>query len=90
MHSLGYCHRDLKPENVLLLDLEDISSTMLIDFGFAAKFLDDNNRKIVFEDIVGTPSYQSPEVLNGFYTEKCDSFALGIILYILLAGGHPF
>lgn len=90
MHDKGYCHRDLKPENVLLLDKKDISSSMLIDFGFAAKFLDEKQNKIRFNDIVGTPSYQSSEVLDGDYDETCDSFALGIILYILLAGGHPF
>jgi len=58
MHSKGFCHRDLKPENVLLLDKKDITSTMLIDFGFSTKFVDDKSGKgYKFKDLVGTPSY---------------------------------
>lgn len=58
MHVNGFCHRDLKPENVLLLDSTDMASTMLIDFGFAAKFADkQTGEKIRFSECVGTPSY---------------------------------
>ena len=40
--------------------------------------------------IINKPYYISPEVLNSSYNEKCDIWALGVILYILLTGTPPF
>ena len=75
----------MKPENILL-DSKNNNQIKVIDFGTAQKF--DPNKKM--NQTYGTAYYIAPEVLNGDYTEKCDIWSIGVILYILLAGRPPF
>jgi len=92
MSAINYCHsnkivhRDLKPENLLLANKDENSPIKVIDFGMSRIF---NDKQAMF-DKVGTAYYISPEVLDGFYDEKCDIWSAGIILYILLCGYPPF
>eukprot|EP00358_Blepharisma_japonicum_P001040 CAMPEP_0202945452 /NCGR_PEP_ID=MMETSP1395-20130829/6478_1 /ASSEMBLY_ACC=CAM_ASM_000871 /TAXON_ID=5961 /ORGANISM="Blepharisma japonicum, Strain Stock R1072" /LENGTH=306 /DNA_ID=CAMNT_0049645493 /DNA_START=102 /DNA_END=1019 /DNA_ORIENTATION=+ len=58
----------------------------LVDFGSAIK-LEENK---TMEGIVGTTYYMAPELISGKYTEKCDEWSCGVILYILLCGNPPF
>ena len=84
-HNKNICHRDLKPENLLYLKdgPEKDNIIKVIDFG-----LSQNANKL--KSKVGTAYYVSPEVLRGNYTEKCDIWSVGVILYILLTGEPPF
>ena len=86
-HNNGICHRDLKPENLLYLNAgtEKDNPIKVIDFGLSQIFI---NRKLKTK--VGTAYYVAPEILNGEYTEKCDIWSAGVILYIFLSGDPPF
>jgi len=97
MHSSGVVHRDLKPENFLLKEqgvpLEK-NSIKVIDFGMAKRFDHQPTTQHfdmpIFKTKTGTAFYVAPEVLSGKYSEKCDVWSCGTILYTLLAGFPPF
>ncbi|KRX03976.1 Protein kinase-like domain [Pseudocohnilembus persalinus] len=86
-HQRGIVHRDLKPENVLFANKET-QLLKLIDFGGSTDFSKVN----ILKGIIGTPYYVAPEVIQqqSFYTEKCDLWSVGVILYVLLVGYPPF
>jgi len=86
LHAHGVCHRDLKPENILFSNVADDSCLKLIDFGLSKVIDGDQNLK----GAVGTTFYMAPEVITGKYNEKCDIWACGVILYIMLCGKPPF
>ena len=84
-HSKNICHRDLKPENILM-DTKNNSMIKIIDFGTSQKY--ENSKKMT--QTQGTAYYIAPEVLQSEYTEKCDIWSIGVILFILLSGRPPF
>lgn len=92
-HERGIVHRDLKPENVFRTR-EGILK--VLDFGLAQ--LDDEARTLMTVSrltapglLLGTPAYMAPEQLLGHATDfHVDHFALGVILYELATGRHPF
>lgn len=86
LHENNIAHRDIKPENFLLFSDEDVNNIKLIDFGLAQKVTED----VVMNKPNGTAYYIAPEVLKGEYTNKCDIWSLGVVLYILLCGRPPF
>ncbi len=87
-HTKGVVHRDLKPENVLIDSIQENGriNIKVIDFGTALFF----SPQIRLKETMGTPYYIAPEVLMGNYTEKCDVWSIGVILYIMLCGTPPF
>lgn len=104
MHSKGVIHRDLKPENVLLDDqmhvkITDFGTAKLLDASEKAAFgavsitndpLDGSHRDRAMS-FVGTAEYVSPELLTDKNACKAsDLWALGCIIYQLLAGRPPF
>ncbi|TRY86253.1 hypothetical protein DNTS_015828 [Danionella cerebrum] len=87
LHGMGIIHRDLKPENILLNEEMHIQIT---DFGTAKQLSSESAQKRA-NSFVGTAQYVSPELL----TEKSackssDLWALGCIIYQLVAGLPPF
>jgi serine/threonine protein kinase len=88
-HERGVVHRDLKPSNVML----SADGTLKIaDFGLA-KRLDDDSGHTHSGEILGTPSYMAPEQAEGKKDQigpATDVYALGAILYELLAAKPPF
>ena len=58
----------------------------VIDFGTAGK----KQKGKKYNEVIGTPFYIAPEVLNNNYDEKCDLWSCGVILYVMLCGDPPF
>jgi eukaryotic-like serine/threonine-protein kinase len=88
-HASGVLHRDVKPENVMLVTRATGQRAVLIDFGLAR--LDDDASLTADGMCLGSPSYIAPERLLGKpYDARCDLYAVGVILYEMLAGARPF
>merc|ERR1712224_941201 len=87
LHARGICHRDLKLENWVLQSGKDVWSPLkLIDFGLSTHFRPGER----LTRLVGSSYYVAPEVLKKSYTESCDAWSLGVIVYMLLSGAPPF
>ena len=85
-HESKIIHRDLKPENILV---NEELSLKLADFGLA--HVDDDTRLTMQNALIGTPAYMSPEQIRGDdISFRSDIFSLGIIIYELITGIHPF
>ncbi len=88
-HEHGVIHRDIKPENLLLT--KD-GSTLVADCGVARALSAGDDRLTETGISVGTPAYMSPEQAAGDRTldARTDVYALGAVLYEMLAGEPPF
>lgn len=85
-HKHNIVHRDLKPENLVYESKKKEANLKVIDFGTAKAF----KQNQVMNETYGTAYYIAPEILNQNYTEKCDVWSCGVIMYILLSGTPPF
>ncbi|CAM9191729.1 unnamed protein product [Discosporangium mesarthrocarpum] len=85
-HANGICHRDLKLENWVFESLAPDAELKLIDFGLSKHFGKDE----VMHVPVGTPYTIAPECLSGAYTQACDLWSLGVLVFMLLCGEPPF
>ena len=88
-HRHGVIHRDIKPENILL----DDGHAILADFGIARAISAAGADRLTSTGLgIGTPAYMSPEQTTGSGTldGRSDIYALGCLLYEMLAGNPPF
>ena len=88
-HRHGVIHRDVKPENILLSD----GHALVADFGISRGTAADGPGEALTETGValGTPAYMSPEQATGQPVDaRTDVYALGAVLYEMLAGEPPF
>lgn len=87
IHNQNIVHRDIKPENIYLEKRYGQELHIkIVDFKIATKV--QPNQKL--RDVVGSPFYIAPEVINNSYDQKCDVWSAGIILFIMLSGKPPF
>ncbi|CAE6438118.1 unnamed protein product [Rhizoctonia solani] len=101
MHNLNVSHRDLKPENILICAPRAYPRVQIADFGLAR----DRSNEPAFS-AVGTMAYLPPEAVvglvsrahppgrngerRGYDGKKVDCWSLGVTLYTMLCGMHPF
>lgn len=80
LHSQNYVHRDIKPTNLLVSP----AGSWLIDFNIAARAAGERH------DGAGTPLYTPPDVATCGLQPSRDLFAVGVVLYQMLTGHHPY
>lgn len=95
-HARGVIHRDLKSTNAVVTPEGRVK---VLDFGLAARLRDSELQEAVSSKapltesrtIVGTLSYLAPELLGGKPADaRTDTWALGVLLYEMASGNHPF
>jgi serine/threonine protein kinase len=97
-HSIGIIHRDLKPDNLMITKDGFVK---ILDFGLAKLLKEDSGSERPLETlghvptesgmILGTAAYMSPEQARGQRADaRTDIFSMGLILYEMISGKHPF
>ena len=87
-HRKGVIHRDIKPRNILVTEDDEVK---LGDFSIALTTLQDVTESTQIHGYVGSPLYMSPEQIRMHnVTNQTDLFSLGMVIFEMLTGQHPF
>ncbi|XP_073897149.1 serine/threonine-protein kinase 33 [Castor canadensis] len=96
LHNKDIVHRDLKLENIMVkssfvnANNELNLNIKVTDFGLAVK-KHGSRSEAMMQSTCGTPIYMAPEVINAHdYSQQCDIWSIGVIMYLLLCGEPPF
>jgi len=84
INKYGKAHRDLKPENILFSYTNDKKTDFIVkisDFGFTKDL-----QSTTEGSNLGSPFFIAPEIRDGKYSNKCDLYSIGVILYVLKTG----
>ena len=85
-HQAGIVHRDIKPSNLMI---QHDGQVKIVDFGVAKD--SDSTTLTMVGSSLGTPSYMSPEQIEGKNVDgRSDIFALGVLFYEMVTGERPF
>ncbi|XP_026770257.2 serine/threonine-protein kinase 17A isoform X3 [Pangasianodon hypophthalmus] len=87
LHKNNVVHLDLKPQNILLTSDNPLGDIKIVDFGLSRMV--SSNQEI--REIMGTPEYVAPEVLNYEpISTATDMWSIGVLAYVMLTGTSPF
>lgn len=86
LHKRKIAHCDLKPDNFLFKTMEEKSALSIIDFGMSKRL----RTREKLHNLRGTPYYIAPEVLRYDYSEACDMWSVGVVMFVMLCGFPPF
>uniref|UniRef100_A0A8C9W3P3 Serine/threonine kinase 33 n=1 Tax=Scleropages formosus TaxID=113540 RepID=A0A8C9W3P3_SCLFO len=95
LHKQDIVHRDLKLENILVKnnhggDENEMPCIKVTDFGLSVQKSGVGSENML-QATCGTPVYMAPEVINAHdYSQQCDVWSVGVIMYMLLCGEPPF
>jgi serine/threonine-protein kinase len=91
-HAVGLVHRDLKPANIFLARDDEAEIAKVLDFGIAKDVSPGVDPNTITGEMLGTPSYMSPEQGRGNKNldHRSDLWAVGVIAYRCLTGQLPF
>ena len=106
LHARGIAHRDLKPENILCSGPDQIHPVKICDFDLGSAgssedpFLPSCSTPLL-KSPVGSAEFMAPEIVRCIllrrtyaekegYSKQCDTWSLGVLIYILISGVAPF